>query len=81
MPLAGRRGDYGRTLATHLRAVVEQRVRRDRGWSDLWSQHFADAEESIDMLTMAGLFIAEARLAELGAKKVTQRGDVIRTSP
>lgn len=33
------------------------------------------------MLTMAGLFIAEARLAELGAKKVTQRGDVIRTSP
>jgi transcriptional regulator with XRE-family HTH domain len=26
---------------------------------DLWSQHFAEAEESIDMLTMAGLFIAE----------------------
>jgi len=26
---------------------------------DVWSQHFADAEESIDMLTMAGLFIAE----------------------
>lgn len=26
---------------------------------DVWAQHFADAEESIDMLTMAGLFIAE----------------------
>lgn len=26
---------------------------------EVWAQHFADAEESIDMLTMAGLFIAE----------------------
>jgi transcriptional regulator with XRE-family HTH domain len=26
---------------------------------DVWSKHFVDAEESIDMLTMAGLFIAE----------------------
>ena len=26
---------------------------------DLWARHFTDAEESIDMLTMAGLFIAE----------------------
>lgn len=25
----------------------------------VWAQHFADAEEAIDMLTMAGLFIAE----------------------
>jgi lambda repressor-like predicted transcriptional regulator len=26
---------------------------------DVWTQHFADAEEAIDMLTMAGLFLAE----------------------
>jgi transcriptional regulator with XRE-family HTH domain len=26
---------------------------------EVWAQHFADADESIDMLTMAGLFIAE----------------------
>lgn len=26
---------------------------------DVWAQHFAGAEEEIDMLTMAGLFIAE----------------------
>jgi lambda repressor-like predicted transcriptional regulator len=45
---------------------------------EVWAQHFASAEESIDMLTMAGLFIAEDSGAVRAFREKAQAGVRVR---